>query len=223
LVALGFFGWTIAAAEIRGVVIKADDKKQELTIDGRGKGARGLVLKFTLDQDTEILVDKKPGKVADLVPGKRVRVVYDLQDGRRVARLITLHGNAAAAAPALAPSSRDANTVAGTLRRVAITDRELVVVNAGPKGGAELETTIQVPESIKISRDQKSIRFEDLKEGEQVSVATEKKDGTLTARSIQVGAAPAANSGSGEERRIERLRQILKMVDEILQRMDERQ
>jgi hypothetical protein len=212
--------WGAIAAEVRGVVIKADDTKKELTIEGRGKGARRLVLTFVIDQDTEILVDKQPGKVADLVAGKRVRVAFDLQSGQRIARVITLHG-AGGAAPALLPAPKDANSLAGTLRRVAFTDREIVVIHAGAKGEAEVETTILVPDSAKITRDQKPIRFDDLKEGDQVVVPTEKKDGKLMARSVQVGAAAPANPRASDGRRIERIRQILKMIDEALQRIDQ--
>jgi hypothetical protein len=208
------------AAEVRGVVVKADDTKKELTIEGRGKGARRLVLTFVIDQDTEILVDKQPGKVADLAPGKRVRVAFELQGGVRIARVITLHGGVGAA-PALLPAAKDANSLVGILRRVAFTDREIVVVRAGAKGEAETETTIVVPDSAKITRDQKPSRFDDLKEGDQVVVSTEKKEGKLVARSVQVGAAAPANPRAADGRRIERIRQILKMIDEALQRIDE--
>jgi hypothetical protein len=221
LLAVMLFAGGAAAAEIRGVVVRVNAAKKELAIEGRGKGVRGMVINFAFNDDTQILIDKQPGKAADLVPGKRVRVSFDVEDGRRVARSITVHG-AAAAQPALLPAPTDANAVAGTLRRVAYTDRELVLIHAGLKAGAAEETTVVVPEGARISRDQKPIRFEDLKEGEQAVVATEKKDGQLTAKLVQIGAAAPTNPPERGERRIERIRQILKMVDEVLQQIDKR-
>ena len=127
-----------------------------------------------------------------------------------------------------APLKGEPGAITGLLRRVAITDREIVVVNAGAKGGPEIETTILVPDATKILRDQKSIRFQDLKEGEQVAVNAEKKGRKLLARSIQVGpvagamAPPQPNAAPNANERIQRVREILKMVDGILQRLDER-
>ena len=127
-----------------------------------------------------------------------------------------------------APLKGEPGAITGVLRRVAITDREIVVVNAGAKGGPEIETTILVPDATKILRDQKSIRFQDLKEGDQVAVNAEKKGRKLLARSIQVGpvtgamAPPQPNAAPNANERIQRIREILKIVDGILQRMDER-
>jgi hypothetical protein len=238
LVATLTFAFTASAAEIRGIVIKADDVKKELSIN-RGLGLRGIVLTFVLDKDTEILIDKQPGKVADLTEGKRVQITYELRGEKRVARKITLNtagGAGAALGPMLAPKdgkqggaaplpmpvAKDANTVAGLLRRVAYTDRELVVIQSGSKGEAQVETTILVPESAKVLRDQKPIRFEDLKEGDQAVVQTEKKDRKIYAKTIQVGSVAAENPRATDGSRIERLRQILKMVDAALQRLDDR-
>src|SRR5258708_36160061 len=92
LLTIAFFAWTAAADEVRGLIIKADDAKRELTIEGRGKGVRRMALKFGLDDDTEILLGKQPGKASDLVPGNRGRSVYACHDGRRVARPTTTLG-----------------------------------------------------------------------------------------------------------------------------------
>src|SRR5258708_39626841 len=100
LLTIAFFAWTAAADEVRGLIIKADDAKRELTIEGRGKGVRRMALKFVLDDDTEIRLGKQPGKASDLVPGKRERRVSESRGRRRVARSITrLRVAGAAAAP----------------------------------------------------------------------------------------------------------------------------
>ena len=87
-------------------------------------------------------------------------------------------------------------------------------IGPGAKEAEELETLIQVPETAKVSRDQQPIAFENLREGEQVVVRTEKRDGTLVASSIQIGAAPPP---APTDSRIQKVRQILKMVDFFLQ------
>ena len=198
------------AAEIRGIVIKVSSDKHELTLEARGRGLRGRVLTFTLNKDTQVLVGGQPGQLTELTTGKRVRVVYENQGGDRVAVLITLRGTA----PILEPALDDAHTVRGTLRRVAVTDREIVVVRPNARGGAEQETTLPVPDDARITRDQKPIRLEDLHEGETVTVRTDTKAGKVEARSIQAGtraAEPPLERG-------ERLRQILKMLDTLRQR-----
>ena len=220
LLAVLGIGLAASAAEVRGIIIKVDAGKYELTLEGRGRGVRGKSLTFRLDPKAEIVAGTQPGKMADLVAGKRVRVVYEMQGNERVAVRITLPGEAIA--PVTVPAPIGANAVAGTLRRVALTDREIVVISPGSKGGAEIETTIAVPDSAKITRDQQAIRLEDLREGMQVVVQTEKKDRQLIAKSIQIGAAAPLAPEAGRETRIERIRQILKMIDAALQRIEDR-
>ena len=203
------FALAAPAAEIRGIIIKASADKKELMLEARGRGLRGRVMTFILNKDTQVLVGKQPGKLTDLAPGKRVRVVFEDQDGERVAVLITLH----AVPPALLPPPQDTQGVSGTLRRVAVTDREIVVVRPDPKGGPEQETTLPVPDDAKITRDQKPIRLEDLREGESVVVQTETKGGKLRARSIQAGARP----GTAAPERGDRVRQLLKIIDALRQ------
>src|SRR2546426_8937630 len=76
---------TASAAEIRGIIIKADAGTNELTVEGRGRGVRGKMITFRLDAKTDIRVGTQPGRVADLVSGKRVRISYELQGSDRVA------------------------------------------------------------------------------------------------------------------------------------------
>jgi hypothetical protein len=210
------------AEEVRGIVIKADAEKNELVIEGRGRGVRGVPLRFRLDKETQILAGRKPATMADLITGKRVRVVYEEQQGQRKALLLTLPAislNLAGPAPTL-PVATDPDAIAGVLRRVAFTDREIVVISSGSRAEAEREITLPISEDVKVSRDQKAIRFDDLKEGESVLIHTEKRDGQLLAKSIQVGAQAGGPAPAKDDRKIDRLRQVLKMLDGYLQMMD---
>jgi hypothetical protein len=211
-------GAAVAADEVRGVLLQLDAAKQVVTIEGRGKGIRKMTLTFQVNKDTQVLLGRKSGRLTDLPAGKRVRVLYEVQNGQRVALQITAPG-VAPAQPTL-PVPQDANAIVGTLQRVALTDREIVVIGPGPKGGTEVETTLLVPEDAKITKDQKVVRLEDLTEGVQAVVIPEKKNGKLLARSIQVGAAPVDNRAAPGERRIEKLRRILKQIDSFLEMLD---
>ncbi len=225
VLALLLFAWSAPAAEVRGIIVKADPDRKEFSIEARGKGMRGAVLSFQVDRDTQIRKGKEAGTMADLSSGERVRVVYEADQGRRVAVLVTvqtpLFPPAAPALPAT-PAPTAGNGLTGILRRVALTDREIVVIAPASKGGAETETTLLVPQDAKITRDQKPIRFEDLKEGETATVSPEKKEGKLLAQSIQIGAAAALPAAPPPDNRIARLRQALKMLDLFLQSREQK-
>jgi hypothetical protein len=239
-----FLACSAGAAELRGVVVKADPNRKVFTIEGRGgKRVRGLIVTFAVDKDTQIRRGEEAGTMADLSVGQRVRVTYDDQGNGPVALVVRVQQPLSAVLPALGlqpagngpppspqpqplplPLPADANTVAGVARHVGVTDREIVVVAADGKGG-ETETTIEVPADTKISRDQKPARLEDLKEGQSVVVHMEQKDGKFVAQSIDAGAvqAPAATPApqpKSDKARVQRLRMILKMVDFYLQQMD---
>jgi hypothetical protein len=70
------------ADEVRGVVVRADNNRHELVVEGRGRFARGTVFRFVLDKDTEILVGQNKGELADLTPGKDIRVTFENENGR---------------------------------------------------------------------------------------------------------------------------------------------
>jgi hypothetical protein len=222
LLAFLLFAVLAPAAEIRGVIIKADGDKKELTVEGRGRGARGITFHFVLNKDTQILVGEEAGRIVDLKPGRRALIAYEVQGGERVALLVTLHGAPAAGVAAM-PLAADPNAVSGTLRRVARTDREIVVISPGDKAGAETETTFQVPEQTKITREQKAIPFDDLKEGDQVAVTPEKKNGKQVAKAIQVGPPGKADAAPDRMKKVERVLQILKLVDGYVQMLPQRQ
>ena len=99
----------------------------------------------------------------------------------------------------------------------------MMVISPAAKEGAEVETVVSVAEDAKIAKDQKTISFDDLKEGDQVLVQVEKRDDKLWAKSIQLGAAANANTNAEPgQRKIEQLRKALKMIDFILQMIDQK-
>lgn len=220
-----FYGSTVLAAEIRGVITRIDHEKKELVLEARGLGVRGTVFVFTLDNNSRIIIGQQPGQFNMLTPGKPVRVTFDTRDGKNIIQTLRanpLQGILAKPKPLPAAAMPvDPNTVAGKLLRVGFTDREIIVIGPGPKG-VQTETTLRVPEKVKITRAGKDIKLEDLKEGEQVAVRHQKRDGRLTAESIQVGAGVAGAAAQPppfgkNEPFISRLRQALKMADQFLE------
>src|SRR5690242_8155641 len=116
-----------SAAEVRGVIAKVDPDRNEVVVEGRGRGARGVTFTFAVDKDTRILFGQEPGKLTDLVPGKRINVIFELHGDRGTALLIQAHGTpASAAAPAPTPAPSPAapgDAITGTLQRLALTER----------------------------------------------------------------------------------------------------
>ncbi|HZV07075.1 MAG TPA: hypothetical protein VE999_18480 [Gemmataceae bacterium] len=214
----------VSADEARGLIIQIDPDKKEIRLETR-RPVRGAVLDLKVDSKTQILIGSQPATLNNLAPGRRIRVVFQPRDGKPVAQVIRAFGlilaqPQPAARPPAAP--KEGEGVAGTLQRVASTDREIVVIGPGAKG-EETETTIAVPEETAITRDGKKINFDDLKEGETVAVKTESRKGKLTAVSIRVGQAAAAQpAGPPRRNLIPRLRQALQMADELLRELEER-
>jgi Cu/Ag efflux protein CusF len=213
-----------SADEARGRIIQIDPDKKEIRLETR-RPLRGAVLDLKIDAKTQIFIAGQPAKLSDLEPGRRIRVVFEPRDGKPVAQVIRSLGlNLVQPPPAARPPAapKEGEGLAGTLQRVASTDREIVVIGPGPKG-PETETTIAVPEETAITRDGKKITLDDLKEGETVTVKAESRKGKLTAVSIQVGQAAAAQPAAPPRRNlIPRLRQALKMADELLREIEER-
>jgi hypothetical protein len=220
------FAMSALGAEVRGVISKVDPQKGQLVLEGRSRGARGTSMTFVLDKDTQILIGRQPGKLGDLPVGKRARVVYEDHAGRLTALRITvaavLSTQATPKTKSGAVISAEAGAVAGTLRRVALTDREIVIIGPGPKGGPDLETTLFVPNEAKITRGEKAMSFDDLKEGDQVVAYSEKRDGFLQAKTIEVGTATVRQAPPAQQARVERVRQILKMVDSYLEELSKK-
>jgi hypothetical protein len=79
--------------EARGVIKKIDVEKQEVVLQLRGKGVRGLMLTFAVDKDTQLTVGGHPAKLAEMEPGALARLSYETRDGHRVALGISATGN----------------------------------------------------------------------------------------------------------------------------------
>jgi hypothetical protein len=141
--------------------------------------------------------------------------------------LLTSVGTIVAAAPA------DTNSVSGVLRRVAVTEREIIVARPGADG-KESYTTVAVTADTIITRDGKPIELQDLKAEEAVTVRTEKQEGRLTAVHIRVGAAAPEARPAAEMRppapadapppgtRIAKVRKVLRLVDRVLEQVENR-
>jgi hypothetical protein len=205
------------ADEVRGRIVGVDLDKHQVRIEGLAR-ARGRTLTLLLDDKTQVSVGNQAATPADLAVGRRARVVYEDRDGKKVATSIRVLGLLRAANRPAPAAPADANTVTGTLLRVAPTEREVVVVGPGPKG-PETETTVTVPEGVKILKGDKALTIEVLKEGEQVTVKVDRRGGRPVAVSVHVGPLPA---GAAAERPnvIPRLRMALQIADQILQQMD---
>jgi cold shock CspA family protein len=167
-----------------------------------------------------VQINRQPAQLADLQPGQRVRVLVETDNGRRAALAIAARGPLPFQAKS-SPAPLDPNAVSGTLQRVALSDREIVVVGRG-SNGQESETTFAVPDNAAISRDGKPIKLDDLKEGEHVSVRSEQRDGKMSAAAIQAGGSAVAQD-AGKNSRIERIRRFLQTADYFLKQLSEQE
>jgi hypothetical protein len=206
-------GAAVCADEVRGRIVGVDLDKHQVRVEGRGR-FRGQTLTLLLDDKTQVSFGSHAASPADLTADRRARVVYEDRDGKKVATSIRVLG----AAPARPAAAADPNTITGTLQRVAPTERELVVVGPGAKG-PETETTVTVPEGVKITKGDKTLTIDVLKEGEQVTVKVDRRDGRPTAVSVHVGPLPAAAQRSDV---IPRVRMALQIADMILQQMEQK-
>jgi hypothetical protein len=204
---------TSLGAEMRGRIARVDLDKNEITLEPLLR--RNPSLTLALEKDTQVLFGQQAGTLADLAEGRRARVEYEARDGRPVARAVHVVGPAPARRPTALPAGEG---LAGVLRRVALTDREIVVVGPGEKG-TETETTIVVPEETKILKEGKPIAFEDLKENETVRVQVEKRNGRLTALQVQAGPVAVAVTPPQQDA-IPKIRRVLQMLDKVLEQMD---
>lgn len=196
------------ADETRGIVSKVDPQKKEILIEARGKGMRGEHVLFSLDDNTRYLAGRRAAQLADVSPGRRVRIQYDSRDGKKLAARVELLGGAAVASQ---PSALEDNAVAGTLRSIDRTEREIVVVAPGS------EVTLAVAPDAVVTRDGKAIAFDDLKEEQQVAVKVEMQGDRRVAKAIVVGV-----KVDKEKHGVERAREILKRIDEVLQQLEQR-
>jgi hypothetical protein len=207
----------LSAAEVRGVIAGVDLKRHELVLEK--VKPRMTAQTFALDDKTQVTFGRgAAGSLKDLPVGRHARVEFEERDGKLVVTMIHVNGRPPAA-PAAPAAPADGGALTGTLRRVAVTDREIVVVGPGAKG-PETETTVAVPETAQVTRDGKAIEFAELKEGDAVAVTAEKQDGRWKAKAIQAGAAGPAPAP--ESNVVPRVRMILRIVDGILQQMEKK-
>ena len=204
-------GAAACADEVRGRIVGVNLDRHQLRVEGRGR-FRGQTLTLQLDDKTQVSFGTQAASVADLTADRRARVVYEDRDGKKVATSVRVLGPRPASAPA------DANTITGTLQRVAPKERELVVVRPGAKG-PETETTVAVPEGVKILKGDKTLTIDVLKGGEQVTVKVDRRGGRPQAVSVHVGPPPTAERSD----MIPRLRAALQIADLILQQMEQSQ
>ena len=222
--------------EVRGVIDRVDPAKQELSIAVRGRGPRGRIFSFKLAKEAQIHAGRQSAQLSDVHPGDRVRVYFENRDGERVAVDVSIRGLLLRSAgpivggpierseelPTPTPVPADPNTVNGVLQRVALTDREVVIIGPGAKGEPELETTLTVGKETRITKDGKPIKLEGLKEGDRVVAHFQKRDDRMAADSITVGGkAPQGAPTAPPNDRIERLRQVLRLADYFLQQLAE--
>ena len=74
------------AASVRGVVTRVDPDKKGLEVEGRNHGLNGAALTFTLSADARVMFGAQAGALSDLEVGRRVRVEYESDGERQVAR-----------------------------------------------------------------------------------------------------------------------------------------
>lgn len=216
-----------AADQVRGVIVKVDSAAGEITVEARGIGVRGSTLTFTLGKDAQVILGQQAVPLKDVPVGKRVQVTFETRDGKRVAASIHVNNllgglmprDTPAPAAAAAPAN-DANALTGKLRRVAYTEREIVVATPGA-GDKENYTALPVASDAKITRDDKAIKFDDLKEDETAVVRTEMRNGKKVATAVQVGKVTVEKAD--EPSNITRLRQALKIVDALLEMAENRE
>jgi hypothetical protein len=212
VIGIGLLTSTVSAAEIHGVIAQFDPDKKELLVEGRGK-ARGLTFRLALTDDTRILFGSKVGAVADLLADKRIRVTYDEQAGNRIAVVI----HCQYAQPRTKTAEKTGEGLAGSVKLINRTEREIVIVGTG-----NAETTLSLPENVKIDRDGKEITIDEVKEGEGARAEADQQDGRWVARALHLGvtSAPAPAKDDKAARR-EKVMKILQAVFQELQRMRE--
>jgi hypothetical protein len=212
----------VVAAEAQGVITRIDPEKKEIVIEGRGAD-RAQEFTCVFDGDTKVLFPRQAGTIGDLRTGRQVAIVYETRDSQNVARFIHVRGpkpilgNRAPTPTPAVPMANEPGVTAGVLRRVGVTDREIVVIGPGASG-RETESTIAVPENARITRDGKVVTLDALRENDSVRVRAEKRENSLVATEIQVGAAAAAPKSDV----IPKLRLGLKIADAILQQMEKK-
>jgi hypothetical protein len=167
---------------------------------------RRVSLTFQLARDARVMFGREEGELADLKPGRRVRVFFDTEDGRRTVTMVQVVGPKPA-------DAGDDKTITGTVERLAAKERQLVITGRVGKRGSEGEITLELPEGVKITRAGKPVKLEVLKEGTRVRIRHENRDGKVVAESIQV-------VDDSEDSFIKRVRRALQLADLMLRMVE---
>jgi hypothetical protein len=201
------------ADEMRGIIQKVDQEKGELIVETVGLGRRGLPMTFRLTNETRASVNGQTAALADVPTGVRARVDYEVRDGTRLARGIAVRALLRKPQPAPADDTR----VTGAIQRISFTEREIVVSTPGARGQGQAEATFVIPEYVSITKDKKAVKLDDIREGEQVTVFTQMRDGKKEVASMVIGdPGPAALTNAP---RIEQLRKVLRIADLVLEQV----
>jgi predicted RNA-binding protein len=200
LVGLLAFAGAALAEEIHGVITKVDLDHHQVVVEGRGRGMRKGAYTLTLDKDSQIVQGRKTAEPAGLEVGRRVRVLFEMQDGQRVARVIHLRGPST--------TKEDDRGITGTIQRVALKEHKLVIHGRQKRGGAEIDINFELPAEVRVTRAGKAIKVDDLEEGLRVRILPEERDGKMLAGSIEVV--------EEKEALIPRIRRVLQLADIIL-------
>jgi len=188
---------------------------------------------FALGKDVQIYWYREAAGVDDLQAGQPVRITYETKDDALIATGVYAGGERPARRPpeggdgerpARRPAPEGADSVSGLLRRVALTDREIIVATPAANG-REAYTTLPVAEDARITRDGKELAFDDLKEEESVSVQVAMRNGKNVAVVVAVGVAGPAVANKADPdapSKIEKVRTVLRIVDAVLRIAQER-
>lgn len=226
-----------------GVITRVDNEKNEVIVEIRGPAGR--TLSVIVGKTTQVSIGKPAGAANLPAPRQGVQVRVDLPCGPcgNGTSIVNVQVNPTTNGSKPAPGAQNTNpapppkgdpaevlpvptptdgvsSVTGTLRRIGLTDREITVANLG-RNGQEKYTTITVPEKALIARNGKTIKLEELKDEEGVTVRMETRDGKNTAVSIQAGSAPLPSQPQSAAPRpndtkgptLPRVRQVLKSLN----------
>src|ERR1700694_1460741 len=85
-------GGMVAADEVKGTITGVNPDTKELVIEVRTKAARGLSMSFNLAADAKVSLSHEAASISDLKTGEKVRVLYEIRDGKRIALAVSAHG-----------------------------------------------------------------------------------------------------------------------------------
>ncbi len=187
-----------AQETMRGEIREIDPKKRLLQVEARNGRFRRQVITIHVPTKTQIefgILRPEAGQFADLQTGRRARFILIEEKNQLQAISIRVIGRRPVRA---SKSIAGENVVSGMLQRVALTDREIVVIGPG-KDGPETETVLAVPENVKVIVDGKAIPYAKLRDGQTAKIRTFTKQGKRWAQTVLVGEGDLPTSQSQNE------------------------